>query len=46
MSYNQQDHITFEHYDRVDMIMAVTDSFLLELNNKFYKEAMKILILS
>lgn len=28
------------------MFIAVTDSLLLELNNKFYKEAMKILILS
>ncbi|XP_057506574.1 uncharacterized protein LOC130789789 [Actinidia eriantha] len=45
-SYQQKDHITMEHYYRIDIFNAVIDFQLGELNNRFNEGAMELLILS
>ncbi|GFY99215.1 hypothetical protein Acr_13g0006160 [Actinidia rufa] len=45
-SCQQRDHITMDHYYRVDIFNAVIDFQLGELNNRFSEGAIELLILS
>ncbi|XP_071687618.1 uncharacterized protein [Rutidosis leptorrhynchoides] len=42
----QDNHVTFEHYYRVDVFISTLDTQLLELNNRFDDQAMELLTLS
>ncbi|GKA59403.1 zinc finger MYM-type protein 1-like protein [Tanacetum coccineum] len=42
----QDNHVTFEHYYRVDIFMSALDKQLYELNNRFGDQAMELLKLS
>ncbi|XP_071708265.1 uncharacterized protein [Rutidosis leptorrhynchoides] len=42
----QDNHVTFEHYYRVDVFISTLDKQLLELENKFNDQAMELLTLS
>ncbi|GJZ20107.1 zinc finger MYM-type protein 1-like protein [Tanacetum coccineum] len=42
----QDNHVTFEHYYRVDIFMSALDKQLYELNNRFSDQAMELLKLS
>ncbi|XP_028107978.1 uncharacterized protein LOC114306840 [Camellia sinensis] len=43
---HQRDHITIEHHFRVDIFIIICDSQLQELNNRFKKGVMEMLVLS
>nr|GEU93409.1 hypothetical protein [Tanacetum cinerariifolium]GEU93415.1 hypothetical protein [Tanacetum cinerariifolium] len=42
----QDNHVTFEHYYRVDIFMSALDKQLYELNNRFSDQAMELLKLN
>lgn len=43
---HQQDHFTVEHHYKIDIFLAVIDTQLQELNNKFNEKTMELLVLS